>query len=546
MIRTIVRALACALTLVAAFAALSTTAAVANPGDPPQAWNTTTGWDSLSPGPFQHNWDEAAVGDGMQAQSNDWAQAASYTSSWQRCLDTAGNGCVTISGATTTSYTLNGSDVGKTIRFCSQASSGGTMCTSPTKAVVQAHANADGDGYEDYRDSCYQQTGALPGGCPDYAQQPTVTNSTTGGDADSELAAGDVLEGDPSTWAGGDAPYTYEWRRCVDQWCRYGSELVSATTETRYTVWYQDYGYSIQFCAIDSGGVRMCSKGAGPLGVRPSHTDTDKDGVADYKDKCASSPALTEDGCPVPAPAASAASPVTAPEAGGAAESTPSAPAAAPSPQANGAGADRAAQLTAVINNRSRTLKVRFGKKATINGRLVDSAGKAIANAELVVLTKRNVAAAQFSKVTAIRTDGNGRFRYIAPAGASRVVRMGYFAFSGDTAYADATDVTLLVAGALTLKAPKRVANKRTAAFSGKVKGRPLPAAGVLVDLQVRFRGKWRTFATPRTNAKGAFRFKYRFTQGAAKWTFRARVRKDSLYPYELAYSRKVAVRVTG
>jgi hypothetical protein len=220
--------------------------------------------------------------------------------------------------------------------------------------------------------------------------------------------------------------------------------------------------------------------------------------------------------------------------------------AAAPSPTANGAGADRAAQLTAVINNRSRTLKVGFGKKATINGRLVDSAGGPIAGAELVVLTKRNVAAAQFSTVTTVTTDATGRFRYVAAAGASRVVRLGYFAFNGDSSYADATDVTLLVAGALTFKAPKRVANKRAAAFSGKVKGSPLPTAGVLVDLQVWFHGKWRTFATPRTNAKGAFRFKYRFTQGAAKWTFRARVRKDSLYPYELAYSRKLAVIVMG
>jgi hypothetical protein len=214
--------------------------------------------------------------------------------------------------------------------------------------------------------------------------------------------------------------------------------------------------------------------------------------------------------------------------------------------QPNGAGADRAAQLTAVINNRSRTLKVGFGKKATINGRLVDSAGRPIARAELVVLTKRNVAAAQFSKLTTVTTDASGRFRYVAPAGASRVVRLGYFAFSGDSSYADATDVTLLVAGALTLKAPKRVANKHAAAFSGRVKGTPLPKGGVLVDLQVWFHGKWRTFATPRANAKGAFRFRYRFTQGAAKWTFRARVRKDSLYPYELAYSRKLAVIVTG
>lgn len=551
MTRTTVRALACALMLIALSATVGTAGASANPGDPPEAWNTITGWDSLQPGPFQHNWDEAAVGDGMEAQSNNWANSGyAYTSAWQRCLDTAANGCVGIAGATTTSYTLTGSDVGKTVRFCSTASTGQTMCTVTTQKVVQTHTDTDGDGYEDYHDYCYQQTGVLAGGCPDFSQQPTFKNATTGGDIDSEVAANDRLDGDVSAWKTGVAPFTYEIRECFDKWCAQGSWLIWATTDTFYFARYQDYGEYLQFCAIDANGIRMCSKGAGTLGgVLGKHTDTDSDGVADYKDKCPNSAALTTDGCPAPAtPAATPATDAQQPSAPAPAHdetpATPSPSTPAATPQANGSGADRAAQLTAVINNRSRTMKVGFGKKATINGRLVDSGGKPIAGAELVVLTKRNVAAAQFSKLTTIRTDANGHFRYVASAGASRVVRIGYFAFTGDSSYADATDVTLLVAGALTLNAPKRVANKHAATFSGTVKGRPLPQAGVLVDLQVWFHHKWRTFATPRSNGRGVFRFKYRFTRGAAKWTFRARIRKDSLYPYELGYSKRVVVAV--
>ena len=61
------------------------------------------------------------------------------------------------------------------------------------------------------------------------------------------------------------------------------------------------------------------------------------------------------------------------------------------------------------------------------------------------------------------------------------------------------------------------------------------------------FRKQWRTFAAPRTNKKGTYKFKYRFMAGAATWRFRARVRRDSSYPYELGYSAKqVKVKVTN
>jgi sarcosine oxidase delta subunit len=89
------------------------------------------------------------------------------------------------------------------------------------------------------------------------------------------------------------------------------------------------------------------------------------------------------------------------------------------------------------------------------------------------------------------------------------------------------------------------VRNHHAVTFRGQLRGKPVPARGVLVDLQVWFHKKWRTFATPRTNRNGAFHYRYRFTQGAAKWIFRARIRKDSLYAYELGYSKKLRVRVT-
>jgi hypothetical protein len=61
----------------------------------------------------------------------------------------------------------------------------------------------------------------------------------------------------------------------------------------------------------------------------------------------------------------------------------------------------------------------------------------------------------------------------------------------------------------------------------------------------VFFRKHWRTFAAPRTNRAGVYKFKYRFMAGAATWRFRARVRVDTAYPYTTGYSPKpVKVKV--
>ena len=98
----------------------------------------------------------------------------------------------------------------------------------------------------------------------------------------------------------------------------------------------------------------------------------------------------------------------------------------------------------------------------------------------------------------------------------------------------------------VTMKAtPTKVRNRHATVFTGRLLGGPVPRRGVVIDLQVFFRKHWRTFAAPRTNRRGVYRFKYRFMAGAATWRFRARVRRDSSYPFELGTSaRPVRVRV--
>ena len=94
----------------------------------------------------------------------------------------------------------------------------------------------------------------------------------------------------------------------------------------------------------------------------------------------------------------------------------------------------------------------------------------------------------------------------------------------------------------------RAVLDGQTVTFRGTLRGRPLPLAGKLVNLQVHYRGRWRTFATPRANTRGAWKFTYRFqaTHGVIRYSFRAQVKREAAYPYELGYSRRVTVTVRG
>jgi Ig domain of plant-specific actin-binding protein len=80
----------------------------------------------------------------LSTSSDDWGNAVtSYAHEWQRC-DSAGNNCQDISGATSSSYSLTGADVGSTIRaqvIASNADGDSQPAVSTPTAVVQATTN---------------------------------------------------------------------------------------------------------------------------------------------------------------------------------------------------------------------------------------------------------------------------------------------------------------------------------------------------------------------------------------------------------------------
>jgi 5-hydroxyisourate hydrolase-like protein (transthyretin family) len=192
-------------------------------------------------------------------------------------------------------------------------------------------------------------------------------------------------------------------------------------------------------------------------------------------------------------------------------------------------------------------MTVPFAKRAATTGILEEENGTPLADAVVDVYAQPAAAGGEFERIGAVRTDPKGAFRYTVPAGTSRAVR---FRFDGSGRHRSSeVVVTVKVPATSTLAAtPKRVSNGRTVLLRGKVRSLPIPTAGKVLDLQAYYRGRWRTFATPRAKTNGKWNYRYRFgaTRGTVTYPFRVLIRPESAYPYDLGYSPTVRVVVRG
>jgi hypothetical protein len=194
-----------------------------------------------------------------------------------------------------------------------------------------------------------------------------------------------------------------------------------------------------------------------------------------------------------------------------------------------------------------RRARIRRSRGGTVlAGVLQTAAGRPLAGELLVVLQQSRTGGA-FHEVAAVRSNPSGEFRQRLGKGPSRTIRVRY----DGTALVkpSVSTLELRVPAATTIAASRRsLRNGESVRFSGRLRGRPIPEGGKLIDLQAFYRGKWRTFATPRTDADGRWWFRYRFeaTSGLVRYRFRARIRREVAYPYELGYSRVVEVTVRG
>lgn len=187
------------------------------------------------------------------------------------------------------------------------------------------------------------------------------------------------------------------------------------------------------------------------------------------------------------------------------------------------------------------------GTSRWVAGRVLGGDGKPLAGAPVTVLAKPRTSTTWKTERT-IHTDKNGRFRYHVPTGPSRTLR---FTYKGtDTVRPDSADHTQLTKASTTIRTSRRTASVgQTITFTGHLKGRPIPTGGKVLTLQAFDGGRWRNFpqvVTTNKNGRWTTTLKFERTQGTYTYKIRARIFRDSSYPYETGVSRTVRVTVHG
>jgi hypothetical protein len=185
------------------------------------------------------------------------------------------------------------------------------------------------------------------------------------------------------------------------------------------------------------------------------------------------------------------------------------------------------------------------GNGSTVRGEL-RAGDRPVAHSPIAVLTAPR-GGGGLARAATVSTDSTGRFSFATGVGPSRTVR---FDYGGTRLTRPArAEIRILVPARSSIAVDRRFAfNGQAVRFKGRLVGRPIPDGGKLIDLQAYYRGRWRTFATPRTDRLGRWAYDYRFeaTRGLVTYRFRARIRREAAYPYELGRSRVVRVTVRG
>jgi hypothetical protein len=210
------------------------------------------------------------------------------------------------------------------------------------------------------------------------------------------------------------------------------------------------------------------------------------------------------------------------------------------------------AQLTAHLEpSGAEEQTVRYGQDSYAAGRLVDARGVPLTEKTITVIEHFGDGALIRERVSRVQTNADGRWSSKLPAGPSRAVTA---RFDGTPKYMPQE----AAAGKLAVKSrtrfrpsQRRVHEGESIVFRGKLgrKGARIPVGGKLVEVQVRLeKGRWDTVKRPfYTDNDGRFRLRYRFGRfyvDDVRYQFRARVLRESDWPYKPSRSRKRTVVV--
>lgn len=192
--------------------------------------------------------------------------------------------------------------------------------------------------------------------------------------------------------------------------------------------------------------------------------------------------------------------------------------------------------------------RIQHGQLVRFGGRLRSLGGAALADAPVAITEVFAVGSGLHQRKTLVRTRSDGTFSLVLPPGPSREVAAS-FAGSKVLSRASSPGAILAVQAAIRLRASAPMARIGGApiVFSGRVGQLGTETArGLPVELEYRYRGAgWRGFRTLEADARGRFRYAYRFSDDdsrGVRFQFRARVAGHEGWPYEPASSRPVSV----
>jgi hypothetical protein len=194
----------------------------------------------------------AAQGQTLTASSGTWTGSpTSFAYQWLRC-DASSSNCVTISGATTSSYVPGASDVSSRLRVRVTAtnSGGSTAAQSATTAVVTGSGGTGGSGP------------------PVNTSLPAITGTA---------ARGRTLSASAGTWTGAPTiTFTYQWLRCEATDTTDCEDIGGATSQT-YVLVTADVGKRIRVEVNARNSLGTDSETSAATAVVTQTTDEDDD-----------------------------------------------------------------------------------------------------------------------------------------------------------------------------------------------------------------------------------------------------------------------------
>ncbi len=195
----------------------------------------------------------------------------------------------------------------------------------------------------------------------------------------------------------------------------------------------------------------------------------------------------------------------------------------------------------------ARSAFVAYGQRVRVRGRLRTPEGNPLQDVSVEAYTAIKDATSAPRLLATVKTSRTGAFTFLVRKGPSRTVVLRY---GGAPKIRSATKVLQLNVRARSTIRPnrRRLVNGESVRLGGRIATSRIPTAGKLIEVQVFVRGRWRTFATTRSGRRGAWSYDYRFdgTRGVQTYRFRARIPRESGYPFATGRSRATRVRVRG